>query len=343
MTNRERVIRSLQHKESDIIPFDIDFTQQEREIMAAYTGDDDFEGKLGRHMYHKIYSGRPVEIDGKPEFYRDDFGVIWNRTGVDKDIGVIESPCIPDLEDRTYVVPSLDEERLRKDFVEISIQKGDNFSIAGIGFSLFERAWSLCGMEETLMGMVCSPVELERLLDDITDRNIQLLDIALEYDVDGIYFGDDWGQQKGLIMGVDHWRRFLKPRIRRMYAHVKKKGKFILQHSCGDIQEIYPDLIDMGLDCHQTFQPEIYDIAKIKKEFGQDLSFWGGISTQQLLPNGTPEQVRNETIRIMRTMGVNGGYIAAPTHSVPCDVPPENILAMMDVFHHQEKYLASTR
>ena len=86
-------------------------------------------------------------------------------------------------------------------------------------------------------------------------------------------------------------------------------------------------------------QPEFYDIEHVKREFGNDLSFWGGISTQRLLPYGTPDEVRRETARIMRVMGKGGGYIAAPTHAVPGDVPPENILAMFDVFQNQAQYL----
>ena len=162
----------------------------------------------------------------------------------------------------------------------------------------------------------------------------------LEYpEVDACYFGDDWGQQHGTIMGPDHWRRFIKPRLAKMYRKAKDGGKFIIQHSCGDIHELFPDLIDIGLDCYQTFQPEIYDIEAVKKEFGRHLTFFGGISTQQLLPSAPAEVVKSETIRIMRTMGPGGGYIASPTHAVPHDVPPENILAMLDVFTHQERYL----
>jgi len=125
----------------------------------------------------------------------------------------------------------------------------------------------------------------------------------------------------------------------RMYERVKSKGKFVIQHSCGDIHEIFPDLIDIGLDVYQTFQPEIYHIDFIKKEYGKHLSFWGGISTQRLLPFGTIDEVKEKTAEIMRIMGKGGGYIAAPTHAVPGDVPPENVMAMLAVMMNQERYL----
>lgn len=120
-----------------------------------------------------------------------------------------------------------------------------------------------------------------------------------------------------------------------MYARVKSKGKIISQHSCGDISEIFPDLIEIGLDIYQTFQPEIYDLKKTKKEYGSYLTFWGGISTLRLLPFATPEEVKRKVTETIGIMGVNGGYIAAPTHAVPGDVPPENIAAMIEVFQNQ--------
>lgn len=211
--------------------------------------------------------------------------------------------------------------------------------MGGIGFSMFERSWSLMGMENLLIRMLTDPEGLEILYDQICDYNLKIIDIALEYDIDGMLFGDDWGQQRGTIMEPDHWRRFIKPRMKRMYDRVHSKGKYVFQHSCGDCREILDDLVEIGLDCYQTFQPEIYNIAEIKKTYGDRLSFWGGISTQHLLVHETPERVKEETIRTLRIMGKNGGYIAAPTHAVPFDVPPENIYAMMDVFLHQEIYL----
>ena len=165
-----------------------------------------------------------------------------------------------------------------------------------------------------------------------------MIDIALEYDINCIHFGDDWGQQKGLIMGAPHWRKFIKPKMKRMYERVKRAGKFVSQHSCGDIHEIFADLIDIGLDVYQTFQPEIYDIEYVKKTFGDRLTFWGGISTQALLPFETPEVVKSETVRIINVMKKNGGFIVGPTHAMPYDIPVENVVAMVDVFQNQAEH-----
>jgi uroporphyrinogen decarboxylase len=218
----------------------------------------------------------------------------------------------------------------------------ETFKIGRLSMALFERAWSLRGMENLLCDMLLEPAFVEELLERIVEYTLAIIDIGLSYpEIDGFYFGDDWGQQTpGLIMGIASWRKFLKPGLKEMYGRIKSAGRIVIQHSCGNILELYPDLIEIGLDVHNTFQPEIYDIAAVKRKFGRDISWWGGISTQRLLPFATPEEVRRETARIMRIVGAGGGYVAAPTHYIPGDVPAENVLAMLDVFQHQEKYLS---
>ena len=135
-----------------------------------------------------------------------------------------------------------------------------------------------------------------------------------------------------LIMGAPFWRTFIKPRMEAMYRRAKKNGKFVLQHSCGDIQDVFEDLIEIGLDCYQTVQPEIYDLNEIKNKYGSRLCFWGTISTQQALPRLSPaeiEKVISDTVKIMRP---GGGFILAPTHAIPQDVPAENVMAMLKCF-----------
>jgi uroporphyrinogen decarboxylase len=215
----------------------------------------------------------------------------------------------------------------------------ETFKHGSVGFSMFERAWTLRGMEHFLIDMLTEPDFAHGLLDAICEFNLKIVEIGLSYNVDGFYFGDDWGQQKGLIMGPELWRKYIKPRMARLYGAVKSKGKFVIQHSCGDITAIFSDLIEIGLDCYQTFQPEIYDIRAVKREYGRDLSFWGGISTQRLLPFASPAEVKDKTVEIMRIMGKGGGYLAAPTHAIPGDVPPENVEAMLEVFQNQDRYL----
>ena len=333
MTKRERVFSALSHKQPDFAPYQVDFTQQAADKLLEYTGDPKVIDKIACHLDSAYYSGYFTQE--KPGYFRDSFGVLWNRNGADKDIGMIEGCCIPEPDMSVYTLPAADEARLRSEYEALMARDNDCFKLAGIGFSMYERAWTLRGMEDLLMDMVAEPDFVDELMDAICEHNMQIISIALEYDIDGIHFGDDWGQQKGLIMGAPHWRRFIKPRIARMYKMVKDAGKYVSQHSCGDIHELFPDLIDIGLDCYQTFQPEIYDVKKIKKEYGNHLSFWGGISTQRLLPFASPDEIKKETRELIGIIGAGGGYIAAPTHSIPGDVPPENMLAMIEAMENQ--------
>ena len=150
-----------------------------------------------------------------------------------------------------------------------------------------------------------------------------------------MHFGDDWGQQTGLIMGPELWHQFIHPRVRQMYQAVKAQKKFVSIHSCGKVQEVFPDLIEAGLDMFNPFQPEVMDPVAMKKQFGRRLVFFGGISTQRLLPFGTVAQVKKEVRELLKVVGEQGGYIAAPAHDIPGDAKPENIAAMLDVLQNQ--------
>jgi len=339
MNRKQLVVDALEHRETNVIPYHLDFTAQALENLIAYTNDDHIEEKIGACLFYIQYLGWPTEIPGRPNYYKDEFGVVWNRNGADKDIGVIDHIQIEDLEDYEYTFPEFDEKRIRAEYEALVANKSDRFTMAAFGFCMFERSWTIMGMENVLINMIACPDELDIFFDKICDFYIKLVDIALEYDVDGVMFGDDWGQQHGLIMGPEHWRHFIKPRMARLYSRVKASGKYVIQHSCGDCHEIFPDLIEIGLNCYQTFQPEVYDIVKMKELYGDKLTFWGGVSTQQCLPYATPEGVIAETVHIIKTLRKGGGLIIAPTHALAFDVPPENIMAMVDVFQNQEKYL----
>jgi uroporphyrinogen decarboxylase len=332
MTRRERVLAAIRHQETDEVPYTVDFTQQALDRLLDYVRDPGYVDRIGTHVISARYR-QATQI--RPGYFQDRFGVVWNRTGADKDIGVVETYLIPEPSLANWKLPELEEAAWRAQIEHAIAEADGRYVMASVGFALFERAWSLRGMENLLVDMVAKPTFVNQLLDAICEFNLQLIDIALDYPIDGMHFGDDWGQQRGLIMGPNHWRRFIKPRLARMYERVKRAGRFVSQHSCGDNIELFGDLIELGLDVYQTFQPEIYDIAAVKREFGRDLAFWGGISTQRALPFLSPDQIKQlvrDTISIMRP---GGGYIAAPTHALPADVPPQNIIAMVEALQSQ--------
>ena len=335
ITPRERVWKAIRHQQPDYTPYQIGLTKQAAERLTAHTGDPHYIEKIGNHLTSCYYEGYCRETTPGSGIFRDHFGVTWNRNGVDKDIGVLDGLVLPEPTLAGYTFPKFDTAALRAQMQKTIDGANGRFTVAGIGFSMFERAWTFRGMENILIDMMTEPEFVHDLLDAICEHNLKYIRAALEFPFDMVQFGDDWGQQKGLIMGPAHWRTFIKPRMQRMFAEVKRAGKAVGLHSCGDIHELFPDLIEMGLNVYQTFQPEIYDLPAVKKEFGNHLTFWGGISTQRALPWKTPEEIRQIARETIAIMGVNGGYIAAPTHAVPGDVPPENIIALAEVFQEQ--------
>ncbi len=331
MNSRDRVLRTLAHQASDIIPYQLDLTEEVHARLAAYFKDNAFLAKTGSHLAQRRNESFTRVTDNQ---FKDMFGVVWSREQKG-DFGIIRDYILKDTEFGNYTFPVPDEKLIRDKCRQLQ-SENERFRMYIIGFSLFERAWTLRSMPELLIDFMMNKDFANELLDRIVEYNLAVVDIVSEYDIDCVFWGDDWGQQHGLIMGPQLWREFIKPRLKKMYDRVKEKRMFIAQHSCGDISSIFPDLVELGLDIYNTFQPEIYDIEEMKKLYGDQITFYGGISTQQLLPNGTPREVKSEMRRIMSILGKNGGYIVAPTHAMPDDVPTENILAFLDVVQNQE-------
>jgi uroporphyrinogen decarboxylase len=333
MTAREHVLESLAKRESGSVPYQIDLTEEVRKRMAEYFRDEGFEEKMGNAL--ALERNESFTTLGSREV-QDMFGVVWSQEQKG-DFGIVKRCQLTSPSLGAYRFPEPDAPLIRSKCERLARQSALQFSMYTIGFSLFERAWSLRGMENLMMDFVLEPAFVEELLDTIVEYNQGVVDIVAEYGVDCVFFGDDWGQQRGLIMGPDHWRRYILPRVRRMYAHVKSKGMRVAQHSCGDVHEVFSDLVDAGMDIYNTFQPEVYDIYAMKRDFGKHVTFYGGVSTQRLLPRATSEEIRREVLHLMHVLGAGGGYIVAPTHSIPSDVPTQSILTFIETVQHQNQ------
>ena len=327
MTKREVVLRTLNHQESDVIPYFLEMTEETEKKMIAYTGDKKFFEHTDSYLAQERNESFTDLSDGK---FQDMFGVIWDKGAQEGDFGIAIGHPIPDSEIGDYKFPEPDEKLIREKCERLVAQK-DKFTMYIIGFSLYERLWTLHGIEQTLEDFLLEPEFIDEVLDGIVEYNCKVVDIVAQYPIDCIFYGDDWGQQQGLIMGYPLWKRFIKPRLKKMYDHVKKYGMYVAQHSCGDCRQVFPDLVELGLDIYNTFQPEVYDIVDFKERFGKNLTFYGAISTQKILPFKTPEEVRVEMHRIMDILGKDGGYILAPTHAMPGDIPEENVLMFQHV------------
>ena len=332
MTKREVVRLAVSGRRPPYVPWNIGLTAEAHaKLVSYYGGRPALSDRLDNHFAsYGDGIGFFEEVDR--DRVRDHFGVVWNRSK-DKDIGVVEGQVLAEPSIGALVLPDPDDPRFYAGMEEIGTSGApDGFRIYGIGFSLYERAWTLRGMEQLLMDFVESPEFIDDLLGAIADFNIAVVRRAVRYDIDAVYFGDDWGQQHGLVMGPALWRRHILPQLERMYAAVKEAGKLVFIHSCGDVDELFDDLVAIGLDCFNPFQPEVMDVADLLPRYRGRLAFHGGLSTQRTLPYGSADDVRRDVSRLL-DLGAAGGYVFAPAHAVEGDVPVENLVAMIDLLH----------
>jgi uroporphyrinogen decarboxylase len=206
------------------------------------------------------------------------------------------------------------------------------YVLAMVYASHFERAYFARGFENFMADIVGDFVFAKRLCQTIIQKNLVMLENFLHLcDIDGVLLGSDWGSQRGLLMSLAAWDEMIRPGEQQEYDLVHAYGKDVWVHSCGDVQRLIPRLIEMGLNVLNPVQPECMDIARLKADFGGRLTFWGGISTQRTLPFGSPQEVRQEARRVRDLMAQGGGYILSPSQAIQGDVPPANILALMEV------------
>ena len=336
MLKRDVIHLVLDGKRPPYVPWSMGFTIEAREKLQAHFGCDDVEVPLHNHL---LKLGSDIGFFDRLEdnYVRDVFGVVWDRS-IDKDIGNVTGCVLPDPTLDGFELPDPLDRRFFADIPERIDRFRDRFRVFQIGFSLYERAWTLRGMENLMMDFIDHPQFVHELLRAIADYNIAQAKEALKYDIDAVYFGDDWGQQRGLQMGPRTWREFIYPELRRMYGVVRGAGRFVMIHSCGDVDEVFDDLVAAGVNCFNPFQPEVMDVYTLLPQYRGRLAFHGGMSTQQTLPFGSVEEVRAESTRLL-DLGGDGGFIFAPAHDVEGDVPLENMLAAIDTVQRQPAFL----
>jgi uroporphyrinogen decarboxylase len=332
-TKRDVVRTVLEGGRPPYVPWSMGFTLEARAKLKKHYGVDDIEDVLDNHLL-RLGSDIGFFTDLGNDRFQDVFGVTWDRS-IDKDIGNVEGCVLLEPTLAGYESPDPLDPRFFSAIPQAIERSADRFRVYQLGFSLYERAWTLRGMANVMMDFLDHPQFLHELLSAIADYNIAQVQEALKHDIDAVYFGDDWGQQRGLQMGYQHWREFIFPQLRRMYGVVREAGKLVMIHSCGDVDELFDDLVSIGLNCFNPFQPEVMDVDSLLPRYRGRLSFHGGMSTQQTLPFGSVADVQAEARKLLE-LGSQGGYIFAPAHDVEGDVPIENLVAMIDIVQNQK-------
>jgi len=213
-----------------------------------------------------------------------------------------------------------------------------------VGCNLFETGTFLRGMENFLCDIYIDKKGTKRLLDFLVERYLRLLDRVLkgvgEY-VDILQLGDDLGSQTGPFMSPDVFREVFKPRYKKMWDFIHNNSNCkVFLHSCGSNYELIPDLIDAGLDILNPVQTTARNMEpeRLKKEFGKDITFWGGgCDTQYILSTASPKEVREDVKKRIDIFAKNGGFVFNQIHNILANVPPENVIAMLKAAYEYGK------
>ena len=366
LTSRERVLCALNHEEPDRVP--IFFGTSGATTMLA-PGYDRLKAHLGIQGETTVFwrglqyvlmdeevlawsgsDGRPLLAGPAPAVftrdisenaYVDGWGCLWERRPGALYYEVVDSPIrtatIDDLD--RYPWPELAHPSRFAGLREKAkaIQDAGYAVVALSGVTPFEQSYMLRGVEQWMLDLAGDPDFALALMRKITDLMkasvIQLLEEAGDT-IDVLVTGDDLGSQTSTLISPKMYRRLIKPFHVELMSEIKKRTKAkIFYHSDGNIYSLLPDLIEIGVDLLNPVQVnagDMGDTARLKREFGDRLSFCGAIDTGWVLPSGTPDDVHAEVRRRIKDLGPGGGYILASVHCIQPDVPVENVIAMLD-------------
>ncbi len=335
INHKERVLAAINLEEPDRVPIFSNFTQVFEEQLCKYLGIKDqvtlskfldLDCFLLPHEARAIAPGKIIKKKFPDGSFIDEWGIRQKIPG-ETDFLFLEHPLknIEDLDN--YEFPELPSINYLKENVR---KFGEEYAISGgFGWVFFERAWLLRGFSNFMMDMIMHPSFADKLLDKILSYNMAVAESQCELPIDIFQVGDDYGMQDRLMMSPNLWRKFIKPRLKKLFEIPRTKGLPISLHSDGNISDIVPDLIEIGVTILNPIQPLALDPANIKEKYGNKLTLYGTIDIQRTLPFGTTEDVKNEVITRLKTCGYGGGLILAPTHSVLPDVPAENYLTFI--------------
>lgn len=337
MNKREVILTLLKREPVGHTPHHLNLTQKITRDLAQHYGisPNDLEEHIDNHFLYVD----PTAPYGKCEGYSakntttglhvDEFGVTWNNSALYEigDWAMIDHP-IHDYSLEGYHFPDGKGEGRYTGALELMKRYPGRFNVLRMT-GLFDICWHLTGIQDFMIALMDEEDFANEVLDLATEYMINVISSAPP-EIDAIRFNEDWGAQNALMISRNTWKEYLEPRLRRIHAATRKKGFFVMHHSCGNITDLFPDLIDLGVDIIDPIQPEAMNIAFLKREYGKDIILFGGLGAQSTLPCGTPQDVIKEVKETIALLGRGGGYITGPAGSISTDTPLDNVIALAE-------------
>ncbi len=354
MNSKERFLQTINRKVPDRTPVFATFTPQVAQKMSEYlnvpyekpldsmlstrTSHMDLLVKLGNDAVG-IATCAPDNFPTKTlenGLIENEWGMIFKPLGLYNEFHIYplaNAETAEDISKHKFPDP-LAGGRWREADKTVAKYNKTHGIIADLETTLFETAWYLVGLEKFLMDLMLEAEYIDPLLDKIQEIHTYYGKKMIELGADVLWCGDDFGTQQSQIMDIETFRKYFKPRFKQMFAEYKKVNPNVklAWHSCGAFSPFIPDFIEIGLDIVNPLQPMAAGMEPeiLKKQFGDEVIFFGGVCVQDLLPNKTPVEIKAEIIRRKNIFGKNGGYIVAPAHNIQDDTSIENILAFFD-------------
>jgi len=335
MTAREIITKRLNHEGTNVTPYQLPIEEGLEKRIAEYYKDENWRTKKLRQFACEYLWVDTQQMRFVDDIYcYDAYGAKWR---MDKRPWHLESPPLnePSMEGYDFPGPEVFTGpvfRDKPDAIKRYNADTEHYRIISMGWGIFEHTWRVRGFENTLMDTITDEDFYEELTTRITDNYIEMLKACADVPADAFLFGDDWGDQRGIIIGAERWRKFIKPCWARIYAEVKRQGKKSIQHSCGSIADIYEDLIEIGLDCHESVQPEAYGMAPevLQEKYKGRMAFWGCLGSQGVLNNGTVSEITREIKRLHNLFKDDGGYVLAPAKPLFDEMEVERAVAVIE-------------
>jgi len=333
MTSREIVLEQTRHRETAQVPYTLAFEEDVATRLDEHYGDDAWRGKLVPYIARCGSVVARAREDLGNARNRDLFGTVW-RT--DQLPPAVVEPGLKAPSFEGYDFPAADalvDPAVTAAVADRAAQQSDSFTIVTTGMCLWQ-SWYVRGFENTMLDCVAEEDFYAELLDRLTDLCLALVAECAEVPADAIMMGDDWGNQRGVMIGPERWRRFYKPRYARIFRAIHDQGKLAILHCCGSVAEIMSDICEIGLDVLESVQPEAAGMSPyaLKQAWGDRITFWGGLGSQSTIPFATPAEIRHEVRRLRTEMSRGGGYILAPAKPVRRETPTENAVAVLEEF-----------